>query len=317
MRGMTLHIYNYPMIDPKVGHFPPAKQFGLILHGLIILVLASASIWAFVQLTNTQMGPMFVTYLLIGIVAFAPIPFLGYRTYALFKADYYIDRDSLAILWGLRIEDIPLTDIEWVRPASDLTQPLSLPPLRLPGAVLGTRRHPDLGAVEFIASSTRNLILIATSKHVFAISPKDAASLVRTFARATELGSLTPTEAKSVYPSFVVTQAWESPLARFLWMSGLLLNLGLVAWVGFLIPSLSQVPFGFNALGAPSEAAPSVRLILLPLISALMFIMGLLAGLYFYRWDKERPLAFIIWFSSTLCALLFLMAVLFLVNTPV
>src|SRR5215207_1104165 len=305
------------MENTKVGHFPPSKQFGLLLHGVFIILLAGASIWGFTNLTNAQVGPMFVSYLLIGILAFAPVPFLGYRAYALFKADYYIDRDSLAILWGLRVEDIPLTDIEWVRPASDLTTPLLLPRFRLPGAVLGTRRHPDLGAVEFIASSARNLILVATSKHVFAISPKDTVSLVRTFARATELGSLTPTEAKSVYPSFLITQAWDSPFARFLWMAGLLLNLGLVAWVGILIPSLPQVPLGFNPFGLPNVTAPSVRLILLPLISALMFITGLLAGLYFYRWEKERPLAFIIWLSSTLCALLFLMAVFFLVTTPV
>src|SRR5215208_2484514 len=309
--------YKPRMINTKVGHFPPAKQLGLTLHGAILLLLASASIWGFANLTNAPVGPMFVSYLLIGLIAFAPIPFLGYRAYSLFKADYYIDRDSLAILWGLRIEDIPLTDIEWVRPATDLTSPLMLPRLRLPGAVLGTRRHPDLGAVEFIASSARNLILIATSKHVFAISPRDAASLVRTFARATELGSLSPAEPKSVYPSFVITQAWESPLARFLWMTGILLNLGLVAWVGLLIPSVSQVPFGFNPFGVANVTAPSVRLILLPLISALMFVTGLFTGLYLYRWERERPLAFIIWLSSTLCAVLFLMAVLFLVSTPV
>ncbi|HEX5809694.1 MAG TPA: PH domain-containing protein [Anaerolineales bacterium] len=305
------------MDSTKVGHFPPAKQVGLILHGILIVALAGASLWGLSNLTNAQVGPAFVSNLLIGILAFAPIPFLGYRAYALFKADYYIDRDSLAILWGLRLEDIPLTDIEWVRPASDLTHPLSLPRLRLPGAVLGTRRHPDLGAVEFIAASARNLILVATSKHVFAISPRDAVSLVRTFARATELGSLTPTEAKSVYPSFVITQAWESPFARFLWMTGLLLNLGLVAWVGFLIPALTQVPLGFSVSGIPTETVPSVRLILLPLISTLLFIVGFLAGLYLYRWDKERPLAFIIWISSTLSAVLFLLAVLFLVTTPV
>jgi hypothetical protein len=305
------------MNDLKTGHFPPAKQLGLTVHAVIILLLAGASIWGFVNLTSAQLGPMFVSYLLVGLVAFAPIPFLGYRAYALLKADYYIDRDSLAILWGLRIEDIPLTDIEWVRPASDLTQPLSLPTFRLPGAVLGRRRHPDLGAVEFIASNAKNMILIATSRHVFAISPGNAAALVRTFARATELGVLTPTEARSMYPSFVITQAWESPVARFLWISGLLLNLGLVAWVGILIPSLSQVPFGFNPSGAPNVTVPSVQLILLPMISALMFITGILAGLYFYRWDRERPLAFVIWISSALSALLFLMAVLFLVSTPV
>jgi len=305
------------MIDAKVGHFPPAKQFGLLLHGILIMLLAGASAWGFINLASAQVGPEFVSSLLIGLTAFAPIPFLGYRAFALFKADYYIDRDSLAMLWGLRVEDVPLTDIEWVRPASDLTNPLPLPRFRLPGAVLGTRRHPDLGLVEFIASSSRNLILIATSKRVFAISPRDAGSLVRTFARATELGSLTPTEAISVYPSFIITQAWESPIARFLWITGLLLNVGLVAWVGILIPSLPQVPFGFNPFGVPSAAVPSVRLILLPLISALMFVTGLIAGLYLYRWERERPLAFIIWISSTLCALLFLMAVLFLVSTPV
>lgn len=305
------------MDNTKVGHFPPAKRFGLIVHGVIILVLAGVSAWGFLNLTRAQVGPTFVNFLLIALLAFAPIPFFGYRAYALLRADYYIDRDSLAILWGLRVEDIPLTDVEWVRPVSDLTHPLSLPSFRLPGAILGTRRHPDLGLVEYIASDLRNLILVATAKRVFAISPKDAGALVRTFARATELGSLTPAEPKSVYPSFIITQAWENPVARFLWMSGLFLNLGLVVWVGILIPSLDQIPFGFNAFGAPNDLTTSGRLILLPLLSGLLFITGLIAGLYFYRWEKTRPLAVIVWVASALSALLFLMAVLFLVTTPV
>ncbi len=179
------------MINTKVGHFPPAKQFGMILHGVIIIALAGVSIWGFANLTNAQVGPTFVSYLLTGLLAFAPIPFLGYRAYALFKADYYIDRDSLAILWGLRVEDIPLTDIEWVRPASDLTHPLALPRLRLPGAVLGTRRHPDLGAVEFIASSQEldpHCYLQTCLCHL----AEDAASLVRTFRAPQNWAALSP-----------------------------------------------------------------------------------------------------------------------------
>ena len=54
----------------------------------------------------------------------------------------------------------------------------------------------------------------------------------------------------------------ESPLARFMWTGGLLLNLGLIVWVGILIPSLSLVPFGFDAFGAPANIVPSVQLIL-------------------------------------------------------
>lgn len=305
------------MNDPKTGHFPPARRLGLFIHAAMIALLAAAAIFGFMNLSVSQVGPQFVLYLLIGVLAFAPIPWLGYRAYALLRADYYIDRDSLAMLWGLRVEDIPLTDIEWVRPASDLTHPLLLPRFRLPGAILGTRRHPDLGLVEFIASSSRNMILIATSKRIFAISPRNPAGLVQTFARATEMGSLIPTEAKSVYPSFIITQAWDRPIARFLWMSGILLNLGLIIWVGILIPSLSQIPFGFDPSGVPIEMVSSSQLILLPLVSGLMFIIGIAAGLYFYRWERQRPLAFIIWVSSTLCALLFLLAVLFLISTPV
>ena len=100
-------------------------------------------------------------------------------------------------------------------------------------------------------------------------------------------------------------------------MSGFLLNLGLVVWIGILIPSLTQVPFGFDAFGLPNDVTHSARLILLPLISALMFATGLGAGLYFYRWERTRPLSFIIWISSTICALLFLVGVLFLVTTPI
>jgi PH (Pleckstrin Homology) domain-containing protein len=305
------------MINTKVGHFPPAKRFGLVIHAIIILVLAGIAAWGIINLTRVQMGPMFVNYLLIGILAFAPIPFLGYRAYALLRADYYIDRDSLAMLWGLRVEDIPLTDVEWVRPASDLSSPLSLPRFRLPGAILGTRRHSDLGLVEFIASDSRNMILVATAKRIFAISPKDANSLIRTFARATEMGSLLPAEPKSVYPSFVITQAWDSPLVRFVWISGLILNIGLIIWVGLLIPSLGQISLGFSPFGAPLEPVPSIRLILLPLLSGLLFIAGWAAGLYFYRWDMQRMLANIIWISGTLSALLFLIAVLFIVTAPV
>src|SRR5688500_19194936 len=136
------------MNNTKVGHFPPAKRLGLIVHGIIILVLAGISAWGFFNLTLAPVGPAFVSYLLAALLAFAPIPFFGYRAYALLRADYYIDLDSLAVVRGLRVEDIPLTDIEWIRPSSDLSTPLLLPSFRLPVAVIGTRRHPDLGLVE-------------------------------------------------------------------------------------------------------------------------------------------------------------------------
>ena len=301
----------------NAGHFPPPKRRGLIIHGFMLFVLTIIAILGFVNLSGAEVGPTFLISLLVSLAAFTPIPFFVYRAYALWRADYHMDRDSLAIHWGLREEDIPLTDIEWIRPANDLTHPLTLPSLPLPGGVLGMRRHPDLGMVEFLAADRKKLLLIATAKRIFVISPNDPAALAHTFARATELGSISPAEAKSVYPSFVVAQAWESGLARYLWLSALFLNLGLFIWASLIIPSTPRVALGPQFMGSALETVPSSQLILFPVASLLLSVAGWIAGLYFYRWDRERILAFIVWGSSTLASLLFLLAVLFIITTPV
>lgn len=301
----------------NIGHFPPPKQSGLIIHSVIILVLAVITVAGFISLTRADVGPAFLVSILITLASFVPIPFLVYRAYSLRQADYYLDRDSLSINWGLRVEDIPLSDIEFIRSVDDLTHPIALPPVPIPGGLLGRRRHPDLGAVEFLASDSKKLLIVATAKRVFIISPEDPAGFTQTFARATELGSITPTEAKSVYPSFVVTQAWESGLARYLWFSALFLNLGLFIWASLIIPSTPVVALGPQFVGSVFETVPSTQLILFPVASLLLSVAGWIAGLYFYRWDKERVLAFIVWGSSTLTSLLFLLAVLFIITTPV
>jgi hypothetical protein len=300
-----------------MNHFPPPKRRGLIIHAVIILVLAVIAVVSFINLTRSDVGPIFLMSLLALLASFMPIPFFAYRIYSLWRADYHLDRDSLAINWGLRVEDISLTDIEFVRSVDDLTTPLKLPSLRIPGGLLGTRRHPDLGMVEFLASDRKKLLLVATAKRVFVISPDKPVEFTQTFARATELGSLTPTESKSVYPSFVVTQAWQNGVVRYLWLTTLFLNLGLFIWASLIIPSTPFVALGPQFAGSQLETVPSSQLIIFPLASLLLSVTGWIAGLYFYRWEKERALAFIMWGSSMLTGLLFLLAVLFIITTPV
>jgi hypothetical protein len=299
------------------GHYPPPKQLGLVVHAIFILVLAGLAGWGIWNLTFAEVGPNFLIFLLDALLALVPLPLFLYRAYALMRANYILDRDSLELRWGLRDEDIPLTDIEWLRPATDLSTPLRLPWLPIPGAILGLRRHPDLGVVEFLASNSKNLLLVGTSKRVYAISPANAARFAQTFARTIEMGSLLPAESKSVYPSFVFSRAWGNPLARFLWLAGLFLNVGLVIWVMLTIPTLSQVSLGFAPSGGTLPPSPASQLILLPVISSFLFLTGLFAGMYFYRWETHRVLAMILWASSALSALLFLLAVLFIVSTPV
>ncbi len=297
--------------------FPPSKRRGLIVHAVIVLILAAISAWGFINMTRVNVGPLFFTLLLVGVIAFLPIPYLAYRAYALLRANYELGREHLIIRWGLRAEEIPLSDIEWVRAADDLTRPLVLPWFRMPGAILGLRRHPDLGLVEFIASERKNLLLVATARRVFVISPEQANTFVNNFARLAEMGSLSRIEAKSVYPSFVFAQAWESPIVRFFWLSALFLNLGLFAWVSYLIPLLPGVSLGTQVGSGVVPPVPSNQLIILPLSSIFLAVIGWIAGLSFYRWEKQRPLAYLVWASGALTTFAFLIAVLFIISTPV
>ena len=296
--------------------FPPSKRRGLVLHGLILVILLAISAWAFYNLTTQALGLNFAVYLLVGIVTFAPVPVLGYRAWALFRAQYVLNRDSLELRWGLRDEAIPLMDIEWVRPVGDLAHPLSAPTGILPGAILGLRRHRDLGIVEFLASEKREMLLVATPRRVYAISPADPTQFTQTFARAVELGSLGSAHAKSVYPSFVLAEAWKSGLVRYFWLAALFLNVGLIVWISLLIPSMSQVTFAFGP-DRSASAVPAAQLVILPLLSVFLALAGWIAGLYFFRWQETRVLARIMWASSALSSLVFLIAVLFIVSTPV
>jgi hypothetical protein len=296
--------------------FPPSKRSGLIFHGILLIVLVATSTWGFINLSREPVGLNFVIYLLVGLITFAPLPLIGYRAYALFRAQYILNRDSLELRWGLRDEEIPLMDIEWVRPIEDLTYPLKLPSPVMPGALLGLHRHRDVGIVEFIASDKKNLLLVATAKRVYAISPADPVEFIQTFSRAAELGSLSTALPKSIYPSFVLAKAWESGLVRYLWLAALFLNIGIIVWTSLLIPSLSRVAFGFGP-GRTADAVPSSQLVILPLLSAFLALTGWGAGLYYYRWEKQRVISVIIWTSSALASLLFLIAVLFIISTPV
>jgi hypothetical protein len=299
----------------NTGIFPPAKRGGLLFHGLLMLLLAAISGWGFWRLSGAAAGPDFVLFLLLGLVAFAPIPLLGYRAYALFRAQYKLDRNSLELRWGLRDELVPLGDIEWVRSAKDLMQPISLPSIHVPGAIIGLRRHPDLGVIEFLASGSRDLLLVAARDRVYAISPADPAEFMATFARAVELGSLRDAKPKSQHASFVITKAWESGLVRFLWLAALFLNIGLAAWTSLLIPARAQFALGFRPDATP-DAVPSPQLVIVPLVSALLGLTGWVAGLFLYRWPKWRVLAVVVWVSSAVSSLSFVLGVLFIVTTP-
>lgn len=280
-----------------------------------IFILSLTSILGLWQASLASIGPLFLFYLAPGLVALGMIPFLAYRLYALQNASYTVERDGIRLRWGLRLEDIPMTEIEWVYPAAELTMHPPLPRLYWPGAILGMRHIPGGGEIEYLAAQAENLLIIATSKRYYAISPMDAEGFLLSFQRFTEMGSLTPLAGRSVYPTIVFSQIWASPPARILLLAGAGLSLILLVSVSLVIPGREQIRLGFQPDGQPGDYAPAVRLFLLPVVNTFFFTADLVLGTFLFRRTEKRAFAYILWGSGALAPLLFLLAVMFLLRS--
>ncbi len=293
--------------------FRPNRQRGIILHlGALLLNLAAVGFLVILALSQSVRG-FFILYLVAAIILFIPVPFIAYQLIALLRASYTVFREGISIQWGLRSEEIPMQDVEWVRMADELAFDLPLPNFRVQGAVLGMKNHRDLGPIEFVASTIDSLVLVATQTQIYAISPSDPSSFMEAVNRNMELGSITPILAKTTRVDFLVGSLLSDKIARNLILIGAVLSIGLLVTASFIIPTRETIPLGFNSIGQTAEASPAYRLLLLPLLSILMLVIDLGLGSYLYRKAGYRIAAYFTFASSLVMPLSFLGLIIFLV----
>jgi hypothetical protein len=225
-----------------------------------------------------------------------------------------MERDGIRLRWGLRYEEIPMDRILWMRPASELEEPLPLPGLRWPGSIVGIHRYEDGTVLEFMASQTDSLVVIATPAHLYVVSPHEPRRFLQTYRRLAELGSLKPLPARSSFPAILLSRSWADLPARFLILSGLLLSLALLVWVSLAVPRHPEIALRLTQTGSALEYQPSIQLMLLPVLNAFFVLADVLLGLFCYRRSDFKPLAYLIWGTASLTPLLFLGAVLFLLR---
>lgn len=278
--------------------------------------------WSISQASRTEVGPLFLFYLLLGLVAFGLAPVFAYRLRALLNATYELERDGIRLNWGLRGEEIPMDEVLWVNPASEMEPAVPLPVTRWPGSVLGTRRTESGIPVEFFAAHSSNLLLVATRERVFAISPEEPEAFLQTFEHLAQLGCLSPLPARSISPSFLLARFWNNRVARSIVLVYASLSLVLLIWVTLIIPRYDLVSLDLTADGLPLDFVPSIQILLLPAINLVFFGTNFLLGLFFFRRanavgedDGSNPakiMAYLLWITGVMTVLLFLGAVYFI-----
>jgi hypothetical protein len=294
--------------------FYPPHRLGLIsqiIAILLLIIIGALGLWMTVR---SPIGPGFLLYLIPVSLAFILIPLVSYRAYALWRAYYLLERDGIYLRWGLREEVIPMDSVTWVRMEQELGTNLPRPWFRWPGAILGSRALPDGTRVEYLAAQSNQLILVSSADRLFAISPSNPEEFMLTYHRFAELGSLTPLTGHSVYPANLLRRIWAAPYARYLLLAGLLASIIVLVLVSLYIPALTTISLRLTQDGSPTEKLPSVYMLLLPVLNGVIFFANTVLGLYLFRSDEQRTLAYLLWGSGLFTALLFLAAVIFVIR---
>lgn len=293
--------------------FLPRRTSGLVLHSLVMLVVLGGVVFLFYQVFQHAGGVGLVLYLTGALVLLAALPFLAYRGYALLHASYALERDGLRIRWGLRALNIPLSEVEWVRPAEDLQIPLKMPAFSMPGAVLGESVHPDLGSVEFIASAASNLVIVATMDQVVILSPEEKDEFIRKFNRTIEMGTLSPIPPFSSKPAIFLRSVFSDKLARVTIPVGFGLWFVLLVVVSIAIPARAMLSLGYDTVAAPLEPVPSSRMLILPVLGILLYAASLIGGAYLFRKKDTQSVSQLMWLGGVVAqVLLFIAALVFI-----
>jgi hypothetical protein len=284
----------------------PPRLIGLLI-GLALLGLSlGAAVIGLAQMAGASASAWLVLWAALPLVGVPLALVVSYRLFGLLTARYAVDRDSFRMRWGWAEEVAPLADAV-LQPAPDsLRDRLRPRGLWWPGCVVGRAAFPDVGEIEFFATRPgRDLLLVSTGGRTLAISPPDGPAFSEAFVSATRFGSLRRVSPRSARPEFFSARVWNDRLARALILVGLILPLGLLGYLGAVAASLPDlVPFGFEVGGQPGVRVPPSRLLFLPLIAVLCWLIDMILASVLYRVERDRPLAYGTWGLAVVTGLL-------------
>jgi len=286
----------------------PSKRKGFLFIISTSVFLVIVSIFLLVQANQAQVQS--TSLLLRGAVLISSglLIWLLYQAFVLMTMKYTLLREKLVLRWGFRREEIPANLIEWVKPASQLNDSLQVPMIHIPGLIANRQRTHGVNAIDYAATEIENLVLVATPTQVYVISPIEINAFLDQFHRMNELGSLEQVNAKSVRFSTFWARIWQDRIARLLILLSFLLVLALFAFV--LTTSIGRS----SIIWEGGESVPSTRLLLLPILNFVLWLLALMTGSYFFLRQTVPVLTvYILWGFSIITSLFMGLAVLLMV----
>ena len=287
--------------------FLPPKRTGIWVLLVLLLGVIAGILYVLSAASQAAQQTVFMANLLAAVVLIAVGIWLLLRVYRLLTTRYILGRGGLALRWGLRREVIPMSAVQWIRSVTDFQTRLPRPVGALPGMIFGARIVPGLGPVEYAASDSSSLLLVAASGRYFAISPRDPETFLGLYERLSELGSLVSYEPHSESLDTLRKKIWQDKIARGLLGGGLAAGLAVLALAFALAGTRAEITW------TTLEQVGSSQVFLLAFFSLFIWLLNFGVGLYFYlRGGMEKAMIYLLWAGSILTSLLLAAAMLIL-----
>lgn len=282
--------------------------FGLVLVlGLILLDVG--------LVTLALLAPVTPLTVLRVVLVLLTLPVMGivlYGLVGLHDASYSIERDSLTIRWGPRVQVIPFASMEAVLPGAELGEVGELRGIRWPGCWAGRGHIVGVGAVQFYCTAPlERQLVIKTPSESYAISPENPAEYADLLAARREMGVHETVAQSLAQPRILRAGFFFDRMALLLLAAGAVLSLLLFLLLTLYFGRLPHtLPLHFDLAGAPDRMGSPAELFTLAGLGSLAWAADGLLGYVVYRRLGERMAAYLLWAAAA--GLQVLLAVAFL-----
>ena len=285
------------MAKETAFNYAPSRGKGILFLVPLCAGLIALEIFLLRHFDVTDVGLQFFLLLIALLLIAVPLAFLLYRLYCLLFSGYRLERDGLLIQWGPRAEVIPLNAIEWIRNPQEMDIDVPWSVLPMPGAYLGTVNVDDRLTFEFLASDTKTMLFIGTSKYIYAISPRNPAAFLNGFERILQMGTLTNVTWETNRPGRWIIEAWQNKAGRYGSLFSLLFLMALYIFVGIRFRVKDTISLTFSPQGEPLEEISATNMLVVPLAATIIWVIGTVMGLILFQKQKNRPVSALIWGS--------------------
>lgn len=288
---------------------PYPTRSGFIFLGIGLVFIAIAYILT--RLLLQQGDPTLAFILLVGLlVTLGSMGLMLYGALVVFKLGYHINRNGLAIRWGLGQQLIPFQSIKAIIPGKDVTPSTAFRAANIAGLHFGWAELPEYGLLRFRATAPlAESLLVVTPDQTYVISPDQPQAFLKAWQVRQNLG---PTQQWSES----IRRRWPlniplvlDPLTWRLLGTAAFFCFSLVGYISLNYPNLpASLPIHFDNLGQADRIADKRILFTLPLLGAIVWGVNLVLGSLFYR--QEKLAAYLLWGSTVVVQLCLWAAVL-------